>query len=113
MAYIRRQMAPAVFCVEFNRICNRGPALLVMTAFMSPATKRRTIRKTAPVKMPMQTQETMILGPLRDAWGISSIMCATESCDGSAVLVIAFVLFGCYWWLTKAVKPNPPWRSCF
>lgn len=39
------------------------------------------MRKTAPVKMPMQTHETIMRGPLRDAWGISSIMCATESCD--------------------------------
>lgn len=40
---------------------------------MAPATKRRTIRKMKPVKIPMDTQAIMIFGPSTAGLGISSI----------------------------------------
>lgn len=71
VSYISRQIAPAVFFVACRKICNSGPALELMTSSMSPATKSSTMRNTAPVKVPIPTQETMILGPRTEGWGTS------------------------------------------
>lgn len=71
---MRRQMAPAVLLVAWIRICSRGPAAELMTSSMLPATKSRTMRKMAPVNVPMPTQMTMILGPSRAALGISGLI---------------------------------------
>lgn len=64
-------MAPALVFVEWIKIWRSGPADELMTSSMFPATKRRTIRKIAPVKVPMPTQITMIFGPSTAACGIS------------------------------------------
>jgi hypothetical protein len=68
---MRRQIAPAVLLVALRNICSRGPAAELITSSMLPATKSRTIRKIAPVKVPMPTQMTIILGPSMAALGIS------------------------------------------
>lgn len=69
--HIRRQIAPALFLVASMRICRRGPAAEVVTWFMSPATNSRTIKKMAPVTVPIPTHATMIFGPSTDALGTS------------------------------------------
>lgn len=68
---INKQIAPAVFLVASIKICRSGPAAEVVIVSMSPATKSKTIRKMAPVKVPIPTQETIILGPSIDGFGTS------------------------------------------
>lgn len=94
--YTNKQIAPALLFVAFFKICSNGPAEELMTPSISPATKSSTIRKMAPVKVPIPTQATMIFGPSVEAFGISvvdqspfvritlqgllpSIICATAS----------------------------------
>lgn len=55
-AYTKRQIAPAWFLVALSRIWSKGPAEEEIISSMLPGTKRRTMRKIAPVNVPMQTQ---------------------------------------------------------
>jgi hypothetical protein len=70
---MRRQIPPAMLFVACIKICSKGPAAELMTSSILPATKSRTMRKMAPVKVPMPTQMTMILGPSKAALGISDL----------------------------------------
>jgi hypothetical protein len=74
-AYIRRQIEPALLAVASKRIWRIGPAVEEMTVSTSLRTKRRTERKTKPVRMPIATQPIMIFGPSTVGLGISSIIC--------------------------------------
>ena len=70
-AHIRRHIAPALLLVAFLRICKSGPAAEFITKLTSPQTKSRTTRKIVPVKVPITTEPTMILGPSVLGLGIS------------------------------------------
>jgi len=71
ITYMIRQIAPALFLVALNKICNRGPAEELMTSSMFPATKSSTVRKTKPVNVPMATHPIITFGPSTAALGIS------------------------------------------
>lgn len=51
------------------------------------------MRKMAPVKVPMPTQMTMILGPSRAALGISGLEISIESANGSMLLAKCLCTF--------------------
>lgn len=72
-AYTKRQIAPALLDVAFFRIARSGVAAESMILLISPATKSSTIRKIAPVTVPIPTQAIMILGPSTEGLGISVV----------------------------------------
>jgi len=53
---ISKQTEPARELVASKMICRIGPAGELMTSSIGPATNKRHIRKTNPVKVPIQTQ---------------------------------------------------------
>lgn len=71
VTHISKQIAPALLFVACLKIASSGPAEESMMILISPATKRRTIRKIEPVTIPMTTQPIMIRGPTTDGLGIS------------------------------------------
>ena len=73
LAHINKQIDPALLPVALKKMARRGPAAFSITFSMSPATRRRQTRKMKPVKTPIPTQASMILGPSTDGLGISSI----------------------------------------
>ncbi|KAL8683454.1 MAG: hypothetical protein Q9186_000609 [Xanthomendoza sp. 1 TL-2023] len=68
----RRSMMDAVrLFVALKKMWSKGPASDSMTSSTGPATKRRTMRKMKPVKVPIPTQAIMIRGPSTVGFGIS------------------------------------------
>lgn len=88
VSYMRRQVAPALLWVAFFRIARRGPADELMMFSMSPATKRRTIKKMKPVTVPITTHAIIILGPSTEGLGISVMRqyCRSDVDYASAVI---------------------------
>ena len=72
--YMSRQIEPALLPVALKKMASNGPAEFSITLLTSPATSRRQTRKMKPVKTPIPTQASMILGPSTDGLGISSIL---------------------------------------
>ena len=77
--YINKQIEPARLRVAFSKIASNGPAGEEITFMTSPATNNNTERKTKPVKIPIPTVASMILGPSTVGFGISSTIWATAS----------------------------------
>jgi hypothetical protein len=80
-----RHAAQTRLRVEMHSISRRGPAgdwMMLSIASAPPQTNRRTTRKTNSVKMPKATQDIIILGPLTEAFGISSILITHQYLGG-------------------------------